>query len=339
MTTNGIHEVLLDATVRKLSAEGYSVVVEPEQSILPPILQGFRPDAVAIGKEPKLIVEIATESQASAARVKSLQESLKKISGWKLHLVLSRVGREDLLAAVSDNRIARTLNKAVEVADIEPQAGLLLCWAAFEALSRARRPSEFSRPQSPGRIIDRFSARGIISSHEASFLRKLANMRNAIIHGDLVHGVSKRDVTRFSDLTRKLMDSVNLVAGTEETERDSSLWERIEGAGKFELYADRRGEYRYRLKSANGEIILVSEGYKQRSSAENAIESVKKNASIARRYDRKEAKSGEYFFNLKASNGQVIGTSNFYRASEARDRAIEAMMNSARIAPISILAG
>lgn len=50
---------------------------------------------------------------------------------------------------------------------------------------------------------------------------------------------------------------------------------------KFELYQDKAGEYRFRLKARNGEIILASEGYKEKSSCLNGIESVKKNAPEA----------------------------------------------------------
>jgi uncharacterized protein YegP (UPF0339 family) len=50
---------------------------------------------------------------------------------------------------------------------------------------------------------------------------------------------------------------------------------------KFEVYLDKAGEYRFRLKAKNGEIIATSEGYKAKSSALNGIESVKKNAPDA----------------------------------------------------------
>ena len=50
---------------------------------------------------------------------------------------------------------------------------------------------------------------------------------------------------------------------------------------KFELYEDKAGEYRFRLKARNGEIIAVSEGYKAKASCENGIESVRKNAPEA----------------------------------------------------------
>ena len=50
---------------------------------------------------------------------------------------------------------------------------------------------------------------------------------------------------------------------------------------KFELYMDKAGEYRFRLKATNGEVIATSEGYKSKASCENGIESVKKNAPDA----------------------------------------------------------
>lgn len=50
---------------------------------------------------------------------------------------------------------------------------------------------------------------------------------------------------------------------------------------KFEVYQDKAGEYRFRLKARNGEIIAVSEGYKAKASCMNGIESVRKNAPDA----------------------------------------------------------
>ena len=50
---------------------------------------------------------------------------------------------------------------------------------------------------------------------------------------------------------------------------------------KFEVYTDKAGEYRFRLKARNGEIIAASEGYKAKASCLNGIESVRKNAPDA----------------------------------------------------------
>ena len=50
---------------------------------------------------------------------------------------------------------------------------------------------------------------------------------------------------------------------------------------KFELYKDKKGEFRWRLIAPNGQVIATGEGYKSKESAKNGIESVKKNAPKA----------------------------------------------------------
>lgn len=52
-------------------------------------------------------------------------------------------------------------------------------------------------------------------------------------------------------------------------------------AYKFEVYKDKRGEFRFRFKASNGETMFGSEGYKAKASAMSAIESIKKNAPKA----------------------------------------------------------
>ncbi len=53
-------------------------------------------------------------------------------------------------------------------------------------------------------------------------------------------------------------------------------------AGKFEVYKDARGEFRFRLKASNGQVIATGEGYKSKASCMNGIESIKKNAADAK---------------------------------------------------------
>ena len=55
----------------------------------------------------------------------------------------------------------------------------------------------------------------------------------------------------------------------------------VEKHPKFEMYTDKAGEFRFRLKATNGQIIAVSEGYTTKAACENGIESVRKNAADA----------------------------------------------------------
>ena len=105
-------------------------------------------------------------------------------------------------------------------------------------------------------------------------------------------------------------------------------------AGKFEVYKDKRGEFRFRLKASNGQNILASEGYTSKSSCMNGIESVKKNAADESRFEKKETKSGKHMFNLKAGNHQVIGTSESYNTVASRDNGVASVMKNAPDAKI-----
>ena len=105
-------------------------------------------------------------------------------------------------------------------------------------------------------------------------------------------------------------------------------------AGKFELYEDKKDEFRFRLKASNGEIILVSEGYTSKAGAENGISSVKTNAPTDERYERKMSRNDKYYFNLRAVNDQVIGTSEMYETARGRDSGIESVKSNAPTASI-----
>ena len=63
-------------------------------------------------------------------------------------------------------------------------------------------------------------------------------------------------------------------------------------AGKFVVYEDKAGETRFRLKAGNGQVILASEGYKSKASAMNGIDSVRTNAQIDDRFERKDTTNG-----------------------------------------------
>ena len=108
-------------------------------------------------------------------------------------------------------------------------------------------------------------------------------------------------------------------------------------SAKFEIKKAKDGEFYFHLKAGNGEIILSSEMYKAKASAQNGIASVKKNAPNDKRYERKDASNGHQMFNLKAGNHEIIGTSQRYSSAEARDHGIESVKTNAPVAEIEDL--
>ena len=98
----------------------------------------------------------------------------------------------------------------------------------------------------------------------------------------------------------------------------------------FELYkSEKSGDFYFRLKANNGEIVLSSQGYKDKAGCQKGIESVKTNAPDDARYEIKDAADGTQFFNLNAVNGQVIGTSQMYKSKSGITNGIESVKKNA----------
>ena len=93
--------------------------------------------------------------------------------------------------------------------------------------------------------------------------------------------IATSEVYTTEDACRKGVASVQKNAPVANVENQTVEGFATEKCPKFEVYVDKRGEYRFRLKATNGQIIATSEGYKAIASCFNGIESVKKNAAEA----------------------------------------------------------
>ena len=104
--------------------------------------------------------------------------------------------------------------------------------------------------------------------------------------------------------------------------------------GKFVITTRKNGEFQFNLKATNGQVILTSEGYTTKAACLNGVESVKKNAPVEARFEKKVAKNGKPFFNLKATNGQVVGASQMYASEKTMLAGIASVMRYAPDAPV-----
>ena len=108
-------------------------------------------------------------------------------------------------------------------------------------------------------------------------------------------------------------------------------------AGKFELYKDAGDQFRFRLKAGNNEIILASEAYTTKGAALNGINSVKTHAPDDGCYERKTSTNDKYYFNLRARNHEVIGTSEMYESPDSRENGIASVKTNAPTAEVEDL--
>lgn len=118
--------------------------------------------------------------------------------------------------------------------------------------------------------------------------------------------------------------------------------------GKFAIKRVKTG-IKFNLKAGNGEIIATSEVYSSESACKNGIESVRKNAPIANLEDQTVEgfetltnpkfevytdKAGEYRFRLTARNGEIIATSEGYKAKASCMNGVESVRKNAPDAPV-----
>ena len=98
--------------------------------------------------------------------------------------------------------------------------------------------------------------------------------------------------------------------------------------GTFQYFTDTAGQFRFRLRADNGEIILTSEAYTTKAAAQGGLASVRRHAPDDARYERKQSTAG-WSFNLKAANHLVIGTSEVYSSAQMRDAGIDSVKRNA----------
>ena len=94
--------------------------------------------------------------------------------------------------------------------------------------------------------------------------------------------IATSEVYTTEDACRKGIASVQKNAPVAAIENQTVEGYAVEKHPKFEVYNDKAGEFRFRLKATNGQVIATSEGYKALTGCMNGIESVKKNAVDAK---------------------------------------------------------
>jgi len=105
-------------------------------------------------------------------------------------------------------------------------------------------------------------------------------------------------------------------------------------AGTYALTKNTDGRFLFNLKSDNGEKILTSQSYEAKKGAQEGIESVRRSAALDAQFDRMSSNDEKPYFVLKATNGEVIGTSQQYSSRSAMENGIASVMENAPAATV-----
>lgn len=95
--------------------------------------------------------------------------------------------------------------------------------------------------------------------------------------------------------------------------------------GWYEIAKNDKDQFSFVLKAANAQVILRSQQYESKAGAQSGVASVQSNSVLDDRFELATASDGRFYFNLKAGNSQVIGTSQMYTAEAGRATGIESV--------------
>jgi hypothetical protein len=172
-------------------ARGLKFYVNPPREIVPEFLGDFQPDAMALGPDGGIIIEV--KNRRNPASEKQLAAIARRVSGqkgWEFRAIYLNPPMDETppIAKPTPEQLQTTFGEIEALTKGgHPAAALVTAWAALESLARlasangeARRPGDFS----PIQAIQMLAEDGYIEHETADRLREMAKLRNAVVHGD-----------------------------------------------------------------------------------------------------------------------------------------------------------
>ena len=210
MSIETAESVVLERLVPELKSQGYDVFVHPGRQMVPAFLETYVPDVIALRDDKNLVIEIKHRNGQSENSLRELAKRFEGQSDWEFRVVWVNLSEtQDRLAPQSDEAITKRIAEVSGLLKVGfVDSAMLLAWATFEAVGRKLMTKEFSRPQTPGRLIQVLAKEGHITPDESDLLRKLADTRNRFIHGELTTAADRSDVELFIGILSSLANSI-----------------------------------------------------------------------------------------------------------------------------------
>jgi uncharacterized protein YutE (UPF0331/DUF86 family) len=209
MNVASAEAIVFEKLVPELRSEGYDVFLNPGKELVPNFLGSYRPDLIALRDDKNLVVEVKARSSSSdPTDLDALAKLFEGQSGWELRVfwINPNQDRNDPELQSDEDISARLEEIARMRAAGFNDSAMLLCWATFEAVGRRLMQEQFSRPQTPGRLVQVLASEGYVTPDEADFLRRSASLRNRLIHGELSTHVDSSAVQTFLGILESLAE-------------------------------------------------------------------------------------------------------------------------------------
>jgi uncharacterized protein YutE (UPF0331/DUF86 family) len=197
----------------RYEAQGYLFIEYPSGDALPEVLKGFRPDAIAIGQQKNIAIEIKLRRGHSAAdQLQALSERLRQHPNWEFQVIYGDEidPQDELSLATTRPEIEKQIDEAEALSGASHhRAALVLVWAALEAIARTTAAGETIGVggRTPRQVVEILERMGRLTFEEANQLRSALLLRNAVVHGDYQRDIGRADVELLIRAARTALDA------------------------------------------------------------------------------------------------------------------------------------
>lgn len=210
----GVEDRTLAQIAKRYEAEGYQVILRPDENAMPAFASRFKADMIATRGSEKVVIEVKQNQRAVQAdrQLTALAEVINGQPEWRLDVVV--VGSQSSLDKVLDEasepsaeQVEEMLAKSERIArDGHAQSAYLAAWAALEAAMRhATDDADWYGPIAPKELMNALYANGILSRDEFDTLKQAYAVRTQIVHGLIPTRVDGFALDQVIGIARKLL--------------------------------------------------------------------------------------------------------------------------------------
>lgn len=199
-------QAVLESLLPRYVAEGFTVVIHPSPALLPPFMRNYRPDAIALKSDKKIAIEIKGNDSNVRKHEANISELFSHHPDWELRIYYTPgYPQERALEPPTAGAVEKAIEESLKLRDSgHPVAAIMIAWAALEGIGRALLPERLARPQPAERLVEVLASEGIAAPDEADVLRRAAELRNAVAHGQLAAAPAAERIDELIVVVRSL---------------------------------------------------------------------------------------------------------------------------------------
>ena len=192
--------------------KGYAVYLNPGRELIPSFMEGYMPDAIALGDPKNVAIEVKLQRKTESDKhLFAVAERFRNQPKWEFRIVYANEeALEDFASGASTLPAIRSqLDEAESLSNAGHQrAALILAWAALEAVAVSLRGSETTgqSAMNPRQMLELLEHLGRISFEQGKTVRNLIKARNAVVHGNYSQDVEKTDVNAVIAAARNALE-------------------------------------------------------------------------------------------------------------------------------------